>query len=312
MGKVIACQENRKETNTLEVEVMDSSFFVSISNSEQPDWKEAIRSLLHYFDYAFSRFRMHNELWLFNQAAEGAVVSVSPVLYDLLKTAESYRLKTGGCFSPYMLNQMEAHGYKQSFPFVTAPKEQGEALTEELGGEPLIFHSNGTITKKTKHNIDLGGIAKGYAVEAAARWLRIHARSRFGIVDGGGDIQAWSNGEKTWRIGVMDPFQEGREIGSFSFQNGSIATSNLIYRSWWQGEEKKHHLLDGRTGKPIEPVIVQSTVLAESCLDAEVGAKLCFMDGLEQAGDQLQKLGGRFQFVLVQPDGRLTTGGVGV
>ena len=86
--------------------------------------------------------------------------------------------------------------------------------------------------------MDLGGIAKGYAVKAIAKWLKKYNHSKFGIVDGGGDIAVWSNGEKTWKIGVMDPFNKEKEIGSVEIQNGGIATSNIVYRSWWQDGRK--------------------------------------------------------------------------
>ncbi|WP_342431510.1 hypothetical protein [Neobacillus sp. FSL H8-0543] len=64
-----------------------------------------------------------------------------------------------------------------------------------------------------------------------------HTHSKYGIVDGGGDMAMWSNGDKTWKIGVMDPFDEEKHIGFF-IKNGGIATSNIIYRSWMQGESK--------------------------------------------------------------------------
>ncbi|KMY56254.1 hypothetical protein AC623_16255 [Bacillus sp. FJAT-27231] len=291
------------------MEVMDSSFFISVSNSTISDWKSLVVSLLRYFQRAFSRFLTHNELWLFNQLEKDSTVVVSPILYDLLKKAEDYRMKTEGRFSPYMLSHLEAHGYKQSFPFLVEENEKEAKMDGELESQPLIFHKDRAITKKTAQKVDLGGIAKGYAVEAIAKWLQTHAGSCCGIVDGGGDIKVWSNGEKTWRIGVMAPFQEDKEIGFFEIQNGGIATSNLVYRSWWQGATKKHHLLDGRTGMPVDSPIIQATVLTEYCLDAEIGAKLCFMDNLEQAKVQLKKLHDRFKFVLVKSNGEVEIGG---
>ena len=116
-------------------------------------------------------------------------------------------------------------------------------------------------------------------------------------------MAVWSNGEKTWNIGVMDPFNYQNEIGSFNIQNGGIATSNIFYRSWWQDGMKKHHLLDGRTGSPVEPKIVQATVVSHQCLDAEIGAKIYFMEQTMSVKNVLKSISNQFNFVLVKPAG---------
>lgn len=59
--------------------------------------------------------------------------------------------------------------------------------------------------------------------------------------------------------------------------SGAIATSNRIYRSWTQGENSKHHLLNGQTGNVAITDVIQATVVTSSLCDAEVGAKLCFL-----------------------------------
>lgn len=303
---MIELLENQKKINELEISIMNSSFYISISNSEILDWKEIVSSYLLYFEHEFSRFSKENELWRFNQLKKNSTVTVSTLFYDLLKKSEEYRIKTGGRFSPYLLSQLECHGYKHSFPFQSVSNEKGPVPYYHIEHEPLTFHGENTITKNTPLKIDLGGIAKGYAVEAVARWLQVHARSHFGIVDGGGDIQVWSNGQKTWEIGIMNPFHEHEEIGSFQVQNGGIATSNTVYRSWYQNGKKKHHIFDGRTGEPTHSNMVQATVVSRSCLDAEIGAKICFMDEHESI---LQNLHHSFNYVLVQEDGKIIIGG---
>lgn len=294
--------------DSFEMKVMNTTFYIEISNSVLLDWKNIVSALLQYFDQEFSRFYANNELWRFNQLERNSTAVVSPVMYDLLKRANEYHQKTDGRFSPYVLTQLEAHGYDQSFPFETS-QSQFVPVDYQTESQPLIFHDNCTIEKRTENKIDLGGIAKGYAVEAIAKWLKKHNHSKFGMVDGGGDIAVWSNGEKTWNIGVMDPFNKEKEIGTFKLQNGCIATSNIIYRSWWQNGTKKHHLLDGRTGLPVESKIVQATVVTHQCLDAEIGAKICFMEDPVSVVNVLERISNKFNFVLVKPDGELVKGG---
>ena len=307
---MIVRREERKvdKLDSIQVKIMNTSFYIAISNDNRTDWKDPILSFLHYIEREFSRFHSNNELSRFNDSKKDAAIDVSPILFDLLKKAEEYRLQTGGRFSPYMLNELEAHGYNQSFPFKTAAHDSA-AIHYQTESQPLIFQEGYQIIKKTDQKVDLGGIAKGYAVEAAAKWLQQQTNSKYGIVDGGGDMAVWSNGEKNWRIGVMDPFDEAREIGSFSIQNGGIATSNILYRSWIQGETKKHHILDGRTGMPAASEIVQATVVTDHCLDAEVSAKICFMDDVKSVTSTLAKINDKFSYIFVKSNGEIEIGG---
>lgn len=309
--KMTGQQEDQGEKMEIfETKTMNTTFYIEISNSEIENWQEIISSLLQYFEREFSRFHTDNELWVFNEEKKNSIIKVSPILFDLLKKGEEYHIKTDGRFSPYMLSILEAQGYNQSFPFVKSSNNMDAVIDYKQERNPLVFHDDFMITKNTEQKIDLGGIAKGYAVEAVSKWLRKNARSRYGIVDGGGDIEVWSDGEKSWRIGIMDPFDEDKEIGSFSLRNGGIATSNIIYRSWVQGGKKKHHLLDGRTGLPVQTDIVQATVIAENCLVAEIGAKICFMDYPATINSVLSKVCKPCRYFLVKSNRELVRGGL--
>lgn len=305
---VLQEEHNQDCIDSVTINIMNTSFYIGVSNENHTEWKEAILSYLEYIEQEFSRFRTNNELMRLNEANRDEAISVSPILFDLLKKAEEYRLKTEGRFSPYMLSQLESHGYRQSFPFNVADRET-PFKPYQMESQPLLFLKGNRIMKKTDQKIDLGGIAKGYAVEAIAKWLQTQTHSKYGIVDGGGDMAMWSDGEKTWNIGVMDPFNEENVIGSFSIQNGGIATSNIIYRSWMQGESKKHHILDGRTGLPVATEVVQATIVTRHCLDAEVGAKICFMEEPSSVKSILSKISPKFSYVLVKPTGEIEIGG---
>ena len=215
---------------------------------------------------------------MINEADNEAVLSVSEPLYDVLFLADYYYHKTGGLFSPYLLNVIQSHGYNRSFPFKESAGR--EEVVPKVDEYPLIFNiEEGVFTKNTIEKIDLGGIAKGYAVDSASIWLRDEVGAEWGIVDGGGDMSVWSNGKKEWRIGITDPFNEERELTTIRINNGAIATSNKVYRSWLQDGKKKHHLLDGRSGKPAKTEVVQATAIAKTCTEADIAAKMaCIID----------------------------------
>jgi len=102
---------------------------------------------------------------------------------------------------------MKFHGYENSFPF-----DSGSFGTSTMppvykkGASPFRFDPfTNTVTRMEDGLIDLGGIGKGYAVQAAARWLKHIGEASAGMVDGGGDISLWLRFEYLFRAAVCKP-----------------------------------------------------------------------------------------------------------
>ncbi|WP_318505008.1 FAD:protein FMN transferase [Bacillus sp. T3] len=299
---MIVIQEDPNSLNELAFKAMNTDFFVEISNSTISNWKEHILGWFEYVDREWSRFNHDNELAQLNGLKIGQQISLSPPLFDVLQKADHYRMTTEGLFSPYLMNCLNYHGYNQTFPFVKAEVESRQDHSM-VKGCPFKFDSEqSTVTRIANGQVELGGIGKGYAVESAMVWLKKFANAESGIVDGGGDISVWSGGIKEWKIGISDPFNPNKELRQISLKNGSIATSNIIYRSWQQGEQRKHHILNGKTGQPVNTEIIQATVITTNCLDAEVGAKLCFMEKGPKLIKLLEEINPNYKFVLVDRD----------
>ncbi|MCM3571331.1 FAD:protein FMN transferase [Neobacillus mesonae] len=298
---MIAKQEDRNSPETVRIDAMNTSFFIVAYDCKIKNWKQIIVDWIFYVEEEWSRFKQGNELSKVNQLEDGKEAPVSPPLFDLLIRAEEYRKKTNGFFSPYLLPQMEFHGYNRSFPFQTS-EEMDVKIPPVYSIEKCPFSLNmhtQKVKRLTEGQLDLGGIAKGYVVQAAANWLKEQGRSPAGMVDGGGDISVWSKNDKEWRISIAHPIQTELDIGMFRIKNGAIATSNILYRSWYQGQQEKHHLLNGKTGEPVKTNIIQATAITESCVDAEVMAKLCFMAGGQELDKLLNTIHPNYSYILV-------------
>jgi FAD:protein FMN transferase len=299
-------QKEAKEFDSLTVNIMNTTFYISVNDCQLKNWKDVMNGWLHYVANEWSRFRTDNELGRMNSLKIGEKMTVSPPLIDVLKHAEYYRQKSGGFFSPYLLSQLQFHGYAASFPFQTVNLVHGE-LPSVTDQETCPFHFNktsSTVERMAPGQLDLGGIGKGYAVQAAVNWLKNIGGAKAGIVDGGGDITVWSDGRKTWKIGVAHPYDTEQEIAHYRMKNGSIATSNIVYRSWVQGNKKKHHLLDGKTGQPVNTSFIQATVVTDNCLDAEVMAKLCFMEDGQRLASMLRTINPNYSTLLIDEYGK--------
>lgn len=272
----------RKELNgvgrvdTLTLQIMNTEFYIAMPKGVHFGWKEKAEKWLQYVAQEWSRFQANNELSQVNDLAIGETLRISSLLYDCLVQANQYYQLSNGLFSPYLKCQLEQHGYNQSFPFA-AVKSKAFPNKPLIAEQPFQFLSDEKVMKVAEQEIDLGGFAKGYAIEKLANWLEEEVSSDYGLIDGGGDMKMWSSGEKTWTIGVADAFDIEKEISSIKMKTGAVATSNRVYRSWMQGTMKKHHLLNGQTGEIANTEVLQASVVTSSLCDAEVGAKLCFL-----------------------------------
>lgn len=269
--------------DTLSLHLMNTNIYIAVPNPKELPWKEHVEQWLQYVATEWSRFKQDNELAKLNQLPIGQTLQLSPELYDCLKQANHYYVLTNGLFSPYLKLQMEQHGYNQTLEKTKAsvqsvqPTGKTEKLNAESLPEVIEFLPNNQVRKCNHQQVDLGGFAKGYAVQKTAEWLKDHGFTEYGIVDGGGDMIMWSAGEKEWTIGIADPYEEDKEVSYIKLKNGAIATSNRLYRCWTQGTTRKHHLLNGQTGEIANTSLVQASVVANSVCEAEVATKLCFL-----------------------------------
>lgn len=292
----------------LKLEAMNTTFYIAVTECKEKNWQKPITSWIRYVDKEWSRFQTDNELYRLNNLKIGEEMTLTPPLFDILQKAEHYRKSTGGLFSPYLYPQLQFHGYRKPFPFQKA-QTSNYSMPELYHKETAPFEFDSltfSVRRVETGKVDLGGIGKGYAVQAAAQWLKEIGHARTGIVDGGGDITVWSGGSKEWIIGVAHPFFKEREIAQYRLKNGSIATSNTVYRSWKQGDQQKTHILDGRTGMPVKTSLIQATVVTDDCLDAEVAAKLCFMVDDNDLENQLQRYVTIHSLLLVDQDGNIS------
>lgn len=286
--------------DSLTLHMMNTEFYVEVPSSSD-SWKEHVTNWLSYVANEWSRFIPNNELDQINQLSIGKTLKINPLLYDCLKKANEYYKKTEGLFSPYLKKQIESQGYVQSFPFKVGKQiKQNNESENPIDKNPIDFLDNHEILKIANQQIDLGGFAKGYAVEHIKKWLQDQGFP-YGIVDGGGDMTLWSNGEKEWTIGIADPFN-GESIGRIKIKDGAIATSSRVYRSWIYQNEEKHHILNGQTGKVAKTNILQATVVTDSLYQCEVGTKLCFLMDEQQLNQWFEQMGWRVARFIVNED----------
>ncbi len=287
------------------------------NSSEQRAWSAllAAESFFAQTEARLSRFRPDSELSRLNRAA-GRPFVASQVLFDLVAEALDWRDRTGGIFDPAVLNALIASGYDRTFEAIGAGDGGTGGAGEDACG-PRGVDSSGIVLGPGRQillpegvGIDLGGIAKGWTIQQAAHRLGMWGPC---LVDAGGDIACVGKppGEP-WVVTVADPRVEDEykdeDIAVVSLSNAAVATSNRIYRSWRQGNQAAHHLIDPRTGAPADTNIYSVTVLADRLPDAEIHAKTALILGEVQGLAYLNQLIGAAALVVTDDGRHLTTG----
>ncbi|HSP54339.1 MAG TPA: FAD:protein FMN transferase, partial [Dehalococcoidia bacterium] len=137
--------------------------------------------------------------------------------------------------------------------------------------------------------VDLGGYAKGWTVDSCAELLTCCPSW---VVNAGGDLLAHGIGltGQGWLVGIEDPFDAGRDVGVLLVTGCAVATSSKMRRRWTTQTGAAHHIIDPATRRPAETGLASVTVIAPTSAEAEVLAKVLFLQGLPQGWRHVEDL----------------------
>ena len=246
-----------------------------------------VERLFAEWDGVLSRFRPESELSRLNAAGGGIA---SEILFSVVDSAIVAARRTHGVFDPTLLPHLLAAGYDRDFEQLASREPVATPRSVEPTGSwrgIVLDPRTRTVTLPPGAGLDLGGIAKGMAVDAASRVL-----DRLGLpwhaVDAGGDlvVRGIPDGLEVWPVAV----EAGEQDVAVGLREGALATSSVLGRRWTVGGEERHHLIDPRTGVPSRSAIVSVTAAAPSCEAAEVAAKAALILGPEFGPPMLASL----------------------
>jgi FAD:protein FMN transferase len=241
----------------------------------------AVQNFIAISEKRFTRFSEQSELAQLNRSA-GNWFQASPDFFEVLQEAVFYFHKTNGLFDPSILPSLRNAGYIQSmdeirrFGVDPQPARHQRASTSTFDSVELNT-ADSSIRLPADMQIDLGGIAKGWIAERAARLLSQYTTAC--AVNAGGDMFmiGYPDGQDSWEVGLEDPRDPQVDIMVLYLQEGAIATSSIVKRAWKQGDHQRHHLIDPRTGEPAQTSWLSVSVLAPHATAAETFAKAFLM-----------------------------------
>lgn len=294
---------------------------------------EEVRALCRLYERLFSRTLPHSDIARIN-SAHGQPVAIDPLTYDLLERALSYCAESEGAFDITVGPAVRLWNFHEGtvpddgalaeavrhvdwralklWKAAAAPaaENDADAATEAVPGFETEPESKACFAQLADPDaaVDAGGIAKGWIADALVAAMEAHGLSGI-IVNLGGNV-AVSGTKPTgdpWRVGIRDPRDPSQLIGAVPLVAGSAVTSGVYERCFTAPDGTfYHHILDPRTGRPVETDVAGVTVICEKSIDAEGFSTTLLALGLKRGLALARRHPEILQAFFIAPDGTIT------
>ena len=243
------------------------------------------------------------ELARINGEAGSGWVSLSDGLAAVIQRSLHFSRATGGAFD-ITIGPVEAlWGFSSDKLGVPS----AEAIASKLSwvGYQNLEIEGKRLRLKSGMKLNLGGAAKGYAVDRAVQILSSN-EIESALVEAGGDIRfiGTKPGGRAWRIAVQHPRHKDRLILINELGLPAVATSGDYERFFEREGIRYHHILDPETGRPASTT-VSTTVWASTTLDADILSTAVFVMGPERGMDWIERTEGTEALIFFQEEGTL-------
>ena len=204
----------------------------------------------------------------------------------ILSSAKKIAEITDGAFDPTIYPLTALWGFDDIESEKTIPSDtEIEDIINKVNYENIIFDENNPsfVRLLNGSEIDLSGIAKGYAVDSALAIIKSLDEKATGYIDAGGDIGIIGPkyGERPWIIGIRNPRGDSElDVVEYIYlYDGSVATSGDYENYFIENGIRYHHLFDSETGFPSRSGVISSTVVSSSTMMADAFATAAFVLG---------------------------------
>jgi thiamine biosynthesis lipoprotein len=238
-----------------------------------------------------------NDVSRLNRSAGKEWTKVSPETIDVIQRSQKISGLSEGAFDITIapLTQLWRKARERGVP---PPSEEVKKILDLVNFRNLLIRSGGKVfLKKKGMAIDLGGIAKGYAVDRAFEVLTSLGYKNL-IINAGGDLRTGGlKNNEPWSIGIQNPRSAEKVMAAISVINSAVATSGDCEKFFFHEGKRYHHILNPKTGFPAEGC--QSvTILSKDGTTADGLATAVFVLGPEKGYALCQRLEGVECFIV--------------
>ncbi len=270
--------------------------FYSIKYNSDQDYRSEIESLFAAYANGVSKYDGTSEVTEFNRT--GYVKFKSPYLRDLVLVANDIYQITDGAMDPTVMPLIEAWGFGTG-KFMQPDSLQVDSLMSLLGFDEIIVTDSALATSKPGVTIDLNAVGEGYGIDLVGKLLEQKEIKDFMIEIGGEVLCRGVNYDgRPWRIGIENPeFAEkgsgDRLFAEVKLTNEAIGTSGS-YRRYYTDSlgVKRPHIINPKTGYPVQHNLLSVTVKANTCTLADGLATACMVLGVDEGKKLIERVDG--------------------
>ena len=232
-------------------------------------------------------YRDHSEVSRLNATAALGPVAVEPHLFDLFATCTGWTRETDGTFDIATGALVKAWGFHRREGRVPTPRERAAAMAM-TGSRHLILNADAKAVKFRVPGleINLGAVGKGYALDRAAELLREKWGVASALLHGGGSsvraVGCPPGDPRGWPVALRHPSEPGHTLGTVYLRDRGLGTSAATYQFFEYNGRKLGHLLDPRTGWPVEGT-ASASVTAPTAAEADAMSTAAFVLGASGA-----------------------------
>lgn len=234
-----------------------------LSKEEHQEVEGIILSTFYTVNQCVNDWNPKSEISLLNQLPAHTPITLSDELATFLSRVEELVVLTEGRFDPSVAPLHKV--WKKALQKGELPEEEALTKARSVSGWDNIHLQHNLFWKEhTETALDLGGVAKGYAVDLLAQHLS-DAGYQDIFVEWGGEVKTLGKHPRgrPWKVGIRGHLP-------VEMQSNAIATSGTYFQNWKVEGKSYAHILDPQSGRPLEGSPLTSvSVIAPSCLEAD-------------------------------------------
>jgi len=255
-------------------------------------------------DKVFNIYDRDSELSQLNRTGE---MVVSDDLFQVLKMSREFYQVTSGAFDVSVAPL--ALLWKQAIQEKALPADDDIAQARSCVGMDYVYLDDATRRVKLLKEgvqLDLGALAKGYAVDRAIARLK-EAEISSVLVNAGGEVYCLGdNASRPWQVAIRDPRQKDRVFGRMDLRDQAAATSGDYEQYFELNGQRYSHIIDPRTGYPAQKGAVAATIVSSSAATADALATSCLLLEPGRCRDLLSRYP-EVRATLVDEHGKIST-----
>lgn len=255
---------------------------------------EEVKDILLSLHKRMSIYESTSEISSLNHMAGSSSLSISPEIYDLIRRSVAYSKLTNGAFDITALPLKKIWQTAEKIP----TEAQIHHAKKLVNYRNIVFSDNKIMLKYSGMGVDLGGIAKGFAVDKVVEFLKSRGTTS-GVINFGGSV--FVLGEER-SVGIQTPFgKKGTYIGTIRVKNKAVVTSGAYENYRVINGTAYQHILDPHTGYPVNNELLAVTLIGAKAeeLDA-LATGVCVM-GIQKGYDLLKKR--QIDAIFIKKDG---------